>query len=222
MRMDFLPSLNAYDPAERAGVIRSLPLSPLSDLDRSGVVYKQARKKDDFPAVGSPVYDLPGVNTPANAAGESQGEQRTRLEAQAKQLINQTFFGTILKQMRDSPFKSDLFEGGRGGQAFGQLFDQKMVEQMSRGAGKKLVNAIVRKFEARRAYAASGADNRLQDPRQAARQGPAANTAASTEGEPFTSPAAATPPSAGPATQSTQKRPTLRSITIHANPGFRA
>jgi Rod binding domain-containing protein len=59
----------------------------------------------------------------------------------------------LLKQARDNPFKSELFSGGQGGDAFGSLYDQKMAEHMSRGTGKKLVNAIVRKIEAANAYA---------------------------------------------------------------------
>ena len=66
--------------------------------------------------------------------------------------VGQTFFGTMLKQMRDSPFKSELFDGGRGGQAFGSMMDQHLAERMARGAGHKLVNSIVKKIEAKRAY----------------------------------------------------------------------
>ena len=68
----------------------------------------------------------------------------------------QTFFGTLMKQMHESPFKSKLFDGGRGGQAFGQMYDQRLVEHMSRGTGNKLVNAIVRKIEAKNARRRQG------------------------------------------------------------------
>jgi Rod binding domain-containing protein len=65
--------------------------------------------------------------------------------------VAQTFFGTLLKQMHDSPFRSELFDGGRGGQAFGALYDQRLCERMSKGVGSKLVNAIVRKIEGKTA-----------------------------------------------------------------------
>jgi Rod binding domain-containing protein len=67
-----------------------------------------------------------------------------------------TFFGTLLRQMRESPFHSDLLDGGKGGQAFTTMFDQQLAERMARGTGTKLVNAIVRKIEAKRAYAKQG------------------------------------------------------------------
>jgi Rod binding domain-containing protein len=75
-------------------------------------------------------------------------------EARHQALIDNTrkwvsgaFFGTLLKQMHESPFKSDLWDGGRGGQAFSTLYDQRLTERMSHGVGQKLVNAIVRKIE---------------------------------------------------------------------------
>jgi Rod binding domain-containing protein len=71
--------------------------------------------------------------------------------------VAQSFFGTLLKQMRESPFKSEIFSGGQGGQAFSQLYDQHLAEHMARGAGKKLVNSIVRKIEATAAYRKQGA-----------------------------------------------------------------
>ena len=55
--------------------------------------------------------------------------------------------------MHDSPFKSELFDGGRGGQAFGGLMDQQLSDRMAKGANNKLVNGIVRRIEARMAYA---------------------------------------------------------------------
>ena len=100
----------------------------LSPLDMMGVI---ARPKEGAPAPDEP-------------ASEWQHEKLVR---STQQWVAQAFFGTLMKQMRQSPFKSDLFEGGRGGQAFTSLYDQKLVEQMSRGAGNKLVNAIVHSIE---------------------------------------------------------------------------
>jgi hypothetical protein len=53
-----------------------------------------------------------------------------------------------MKQMEESPFKSDLFSGGRGGEAFSSLYHQQLAERMARGAGGKLVHAIVNRIEA--------------------------------------------------------------------------
>src|SRR5437764_4468378 len=78
--------------------------------------------------------------------------QHDQLEQQAQKWVAQTFFGTLLKQMHESPFKSNLLDGGRGGQAFAPLYDQQLAEKMSHAAGRKLVSAIVRQIEAKSAY----------------------------------------------------------------------
>jgi Rod binding domain-containing protein len=75
-----------------------------------------------------------------------------KLVKQTQTWVGQTFFGTILRQMRESPFKDQVFSGGRGGEAFGAMYDQRLAEHMTRGAGTKLVRAIVRKIEAKKAY----------------------------------------------------------------------
>src|SRR5688500_12670094 len=75
-----------------------------------------------------------------------------QLVRQTRNWVAQTFFGTLLKQMDDSPFKSELLSGGRAGQAFSSLYHQQLAERMARGAGDKLVNSIVRRIEAGAAY----------------------------------------------------------------------
>src|SRR3954468_3807716 len=96
------------------------------------------------------IISHPKKNAPADP--NDPAAQHEGLVRQARQWVGQTFFGVLMKQMHESPFKSNLFDGGRGGQAFSEMYDQKLIEHMSRGAGNKLVNAIVRKLEAATAY----------------------------------------------------------------------
>jgi hypothetical protein len=70
-----------------------------------------------------------------------------KLVKNAKKLVSQTFFGTMLKQMHNSPFKSKLFSGGRGGEAFGSLLDQHLADRMASGAGGRLVDSMVNRWE---------------------------------------------------------------------------
>jgi Rod binding domain-containing protein len=81
------------------------------------------------------------------AAGTSTLTQHDRLTQQAQKWVSQTFFGTLLKQMHESPFKSELFSGGHGGEAFQPLMDQHLADRMARASGKKLVGSIVRHIE---------------------------------------------------------------------------
>jgi Rod binding domain-containing protein len=74
--------------------------------------------------------------------------RRAALTKQARVWVSQTFFGTLLKQMHDSPFRSELFSGGRGGQAFASLLDQHLTQRMAGSkAARPLVESIVRKLE---------------------------------------------------------------------------
>ena len=70
-----------------------------------------------------------------------------KLVKNAQKLVSQTFFGTMLKQMHNSPFKSKLFSGGRGGEAFGSMLDQHLADRMASGAGGGLVDSMVDRWE---------------------------------------------------------------------------
>src|SRR5690606_22146410 len=75
---------------------------------------------------------------------ESEDARQAELRRNAQKLVSQTFFGPMLRQMRNSPFKSDLFSGGRGGDVFSSLFDQHIADRMAAGTNNRLVAAVVR------------------------------------------------------------------------------
>jgi Rod binding domain-containing protein len=125
--------------------MRFPPAQPLKPLDLSPAHRAAPRKLEAHDLDPSARLEKPGT-------GQTQHDRLTR---QAQTWVAQTFFGTLLKQMENSPFKSDLFSGGRGGEAFSSLYHQRLAEHMARGAGSKLVNAIVRKIEAKQKGQAS-------------------------------------------------------------------
>jgi Rod binding domain-containing protein len=84
------------------------------------------------------------VRSTLQPSGQDRHQQLTHT---AQRWVSQTFFGTILRQMHNSPFKSQLFSGGRGGEAFSTLLDQQLADRMGRGAGSSLVASIVRHIE---------------------------------------------------------------------------
>jgi Rod binding domain-containing protein len=90
----------------------------------------------------------PQVAAPARmtSAGDAQTE---RLTKEAERWVSQTFFGALLKQMHNSPFKSDWLSGGRGGEAFSPLYDQHLADRMARASGRQLVNSIVKQIQGR-------------------------------------------------------------------------
>jgi hypothetical protein len=77
----------------------------------------------------------------------SAEEHHRQLVEQSEKWVAQTFYGQLLKQMHESPFKNEKFEGGRGGEAFGQMFDQKLADKMSKGSGSTLVASLVKRIE---------------------------------------------------------------------------
>ena len=116
------------------------PPPALKPLDLSRTQHAAPRKLD--------ARDL----SPESRLVKPAPTQHERIQKQTEKWVAQTFFGTLLKQMDDSPFKSELFSGGRGGQAFSSLYHQQLADRVARGAGRKLVNTIVRRIEAKQAY----------------------------------------------------------------------
>ena len=95
----------------------------------------------------SPSDFVPGSRTTAALSEHDQ------LTEQAQKWVAQTFYGALLKQMHDSPFKASWVDGGRGGEAFQPLLDQKICDHLARRSSNKgLVRSLVRKLEGNRAY----------------------------------------------------------------------
>ncbi len=95
----------------------------------------------NLPRGGEKLAASPFSAAPFSAADDG------KLFKTAQKWVSQTFFGTLLKQMHDSPFKSDLFSGGRGAQAFSPLYDQHLADRMARSSGRPLANAIVKHIQ---------------------------------------------------------------------------
>jgi Rod binding domain-containing protein len=88
-------------------------------------------------------------------------EKHKKLVEQTQKWVGDAFYGTLLKKMRESPFKSEIFDGGRGGEMFTTLFDQQLAGRMSKAAPDPLVKAIVKKIEGNQASAAYLKQSRL-------------------------------------------------------------
>ena len=84
---------------------------------------------------------------PGGRTSSAPDARRAELTKQAQRLVSQTFFGTLLRQMHQSPFKSDLFSGGRGADAFTPMLDAQLADRMARGAGRRLADSIVKHIE---------------------------------------------------------------------------
>ncbi|RYG85356.1 hypothetical protein EON77_05715 [bacterium] len=85
-----------------------------------------------------------------------------KLRETAETLVNQFFMGTMLKQMRSSPFKDQTFSGGKAGAAYAGLFDQHLSAKAGGGMGKGLVDVMVKHLKGDRGAAAPVDLSRVQ------------------------------------------------------------
>jgi Rod binding domain-containing protein len=90
--------------------------------------------------------------TPQHAHKKETLDPHDPLSKQAQKLVANTFYGTLMKQARNSPFKSEMMDGGHGGEAFGEMLDQHLADHMSKSTGDKLVHSLVHKMKAGHAY----------------------------------------------------------------------
>jgi Rod binding domain-containing protein len=137
-------SRNALRPLTPADMIHGLkgPVPELKPLDTGS---------RNHPSAAAELLPL-GEAQYQHASSRPPKTEHDKIQETARKWVSQTFYGAMLKQMRESPFKSELFAGGRGGQAIATLMDQHLADHMSRAAGSKLVNAIARKLEAKAGY----------------------------------------------------------------------
>jgi Rod binding domain-containing protein len=96
----------------------------------------------------------PGASQPIVLhTGRGPLSRHEKLVQETRKWVALSFFEPILKQMRDSPFRSNLLDGGSGGKAFESLYDQRLAERMASDASDSLVKSIVRRIEGSQAYA---------------------------------------------------------------------
>lgn len=88
---------------------------------------------------------------PPEDRNEKPSPEDSKFHKVVRQLLAQTFYGPMLKQMRESPFKSELFSGGKAGESFNQMLDQHLALRAAggdSGNGGRLARAIVRQYHA--------------------------------------------------------------------------
>ena len=143
-------------PPPRVASPRFQPLST-PDVFTGGRFRQLLSDRASLKSLDSSAFNLKPLDSPGDLPSTKLSrklpqDQHEALTQQAQKWVAQTFFGTLLKQMHESPFKSHLLDGGRGGEAFQPLMDQQLIERMSHASGKKLVRGIVRQIEGRAAY----------------------------------------------------------------------
>ena len=67
-----------------------------------------------------------------------------KLHDHAAKVVGQTFMGTLLKQMRSSPYADNRFSGGSAGGSYTALFDMHISEIAGQRLARNLSEAIAR------------------------------------------------------------------------------
>ncbi|HEY0007794.1 MAG TPA: hypothetical protein VGB55_03635 [Tepidisphaeraceae bacterium] len=154
-KIDGLPVFKGTQSSRSGGAAFAQPLTAAQQKQFFSPEAKTF-KIDGLPQVGKPengVVNRSLAALPRSAADKIESPDEILIR-QAQTLVGQTFYGPMLKQMHNSPFKSDLFSGGRGEEAFAPMMDSILSERMSRSAANQLVQPIVKslKRQAGKAY----------------------------------------------------------------------
>jgi hypothetical protein len=91
----------------------------------------------------------PAGNRPTRAEGTRDGGPALRQAFDA--FVGQTFYGTLLKSMRQTVGKPAYFHGGRAEEIFQGQLDQTLVEEVSQASAERLTGPMFELFMLSRA-----------------------------------------------------------------------
>ena len=117
----------------------SVALSPLDSL--------ATRLAPPRPTAASPSGGG-GFNAALEIAREQEQAGRQSTRDAANQLGASALIQPVLAQLRESPFKSDLFSGGRGEEAFGQQLDTLLADRLASTPGFGPAQALAQRLDA--------------------------------------------------------------------------
>jgi hypothetical protein len=87
---------------------------------------------------------------PSQAAEKVTKADDKELRGRFDQFVGETFFGQMLKTMRQSLGKPAYFHGGRGEEVFQAQLDQTMVEKISEASADTFTNPMFELFNLQR------------------------------------------------------------------------
>lgn len=122
----------------------------LSALDTTTTVTQAAqaahdarlpRGDDDFAA------QLAGRTRTRQAAGGAVPDKvRAQVRQASEQLVASTLLLPLLQQMREDPFKSDMFHGGSTEDIFAAQLDTELADRMAQGMNLPIVEAVYQRI----------------------------------------------------------------------------
>jgi hypothetical protein len=85
-------------------------------------------------------------NVLKDLAAQASPENREQLRKKVRELVGQTFFGTLMQQMRSQMDPDNPFNGGRMGQAFGAQLDQTLISKWAGTAKFAVADKIAQQW----------------------------------------------------------------------------
>jgi hypothetical protein len=94
------------------------------------------------PAWSEPVLPVapPALKQTASTGGQA------KLREVFDEFVGQSFYGLMLKSLRESTQKPAYFHGGRGEEVFQGQLDQRLVEEMSKASGDQFTGPMFELF----------------------------------------------------------------------------
>lgn len=109
-----------------------------------------------IPPPRAALFPRSAAQTPVDFAGAlsvareqdtaAQHGPRKRARDAASQLVATALVQPVLAELRSSPFKSELFHGGRGEEVFGQQLDTLLAERIAGSPGFAASDAVARQL----------------------------------------------------------------------------
>jgi Rod binding domain-containing protein len=78
----------------------------------------------------------------SGGAGSLTSAEAKQLRQATEQMVASAFILPMLQQIRQDPFKSDLFHGGQGEEMFGQLLDTQLADRIVKRTNFPLVESL--------------------------------------------------------------------------------
>jgi hypothetical protein len=84
------------------------------------------------------------VNELKVQAAKASPEEQAKLMKNVREFVGQTFFGTLMAQMRSEMNPDNPFNGGKGGQTFRAQLDQTLISQWAKTSRFEVADKIAR------------------------------------------------------------------------------
>ncbi len=86
------------------------------------------------------------ANDIKNYAAQASSEDREKLLKNVREFVGQTFFGTLMKQMRSEMNPDNPFNGGKAGKTFRTQLDQTLISRWAESSRFEVADKIAREW----------------------------------------------------------------------------